>query len=82
MPRFRLTFRAPPFCPWPSVQACCVSAVCVSLLRIGQDSVLMLLDEVPVLRHRLLRDLVARNRSLTRKSITLTTLTAKPRVNG
>jgi CRP-like cAMP-binding protein len=51
-------------------------------LRIEQDSVLMLLDEVPVLRHRLLRDLVARNRSLTRKSITLTTLTAKQRVNG
>jgi CRP-like cAMP-binding protein len=52
----------------------------VSLLRIEQDSFLMLVDEIPVLRHRLLCDLVARIRSLTRKTLELTTLTAEQRV--
>jgi CRP-like cAMP-binding protein len=50
------------------------------LLRLEQASYLRLIDDVPLIRERILHDLVARIRSLTEKTLELTTLSIDKRV--
>ncbi len=50
------------------------------LLRLEQASYLRLIDDVPLIRERILHDLVARIRSLTDKTLELTTLSIDKRV--